>query len=79
MVQQLLTAYFERRDQAVDPPPLLTGRDLMTGFGLTEGRLIGLMLSRLKEAQAIGQVQTRAEAVAFLRADPEFAKYSEEN
>ena len=79
VVQQLLTAYFERRDQAVDPPPLLTGRDLMTGFGLTEGRLIGLMLSRLKEAQAIGQVQTRAEAVAFLRADPEFAKYSEEN
>jgi poly(A) polymerase len=79
IINNLIAAYFEQRDQVVDPPALLTGRDLMAELGLTQGRLIGLLLSRLKEAQATGQVQTKAEALAFIKADPDFVKHKEEN
>ncbi|MCB9098548.1 MAG: HD domain-containing protein [Anaerolineales bacterium] len=70
---RLLTAYFEAQDQVVDPPPLLNGRDLMDIFGLKEGRLIGLLLGNLKEAQAAGEVADRAAAIDFIKADPNFA------
>lgn len=73
VVVQLLTAYFEAQDQVVDPPPLLNGRDLMDIFGLKEGRLIGLLLGHLKEAQAAGEVPDRAAAIDFIKADLNFA------
>ena len=74
VTNQLLTAYFEQQDQVVNPPPLLTGRDLIGEFGLSTGQIIGTLLDRLKEAQAVGQVQTRDEAVAFIQADPDFQR-----
>jgi putative nucleotidyltransferase with HDIG domain len=79
VINRLVAAYFEQRDQVIEPPPLLTGRDLIETFGLTEGRLIGLLLGRLKEAQAIGQVQTKAQALTFIKTDPDFLKHKEEN
>jgi poly(A) polymerase len=79
VIDKLLTTYFEQYDQVVNPPPLLTGRDLIKQLSLTQGRLIGLLLSRLKEAQATGQVQTKAEALAFIKADPDFLKHEEES
>lgn len=73
VVQQLLTAYFETKDQVIDPPPLLTGHDLMEIFDLKEGRIIGLLLRNLKEAQAAGEVGDRNSAIAFIKTDPNFA------
>lgn len=70
---QLLRAYFEAQQQVVDPPPLLNGRDLIDIFGLKQGRLIGLLLGNLKEAQAAGEVADRAAAIDFIKADPNFA------
>ncbi|MBI1880873.1 MAG: HD domain-containing protein, partial [Chloroflexi bacterium] len=72
VVYKLIIAYFEQREQVVDPPPLLTGRDLIETLGLAEGRLIGVLLSRLKEAQATGEVLDKAAALAFIQADPDF-------
>lgn len=72
VVYKLSAAYFEQRDQVVEPPPLLTGRDLIETLDLTEGRLIGVLLNRLKEAQATGEVTNRIEALAFIQADPDF-------
>jgi hypothetical protein len=74
VAHKLISAFFEQRDGVIDPPPLLTGHDLIDLFGLGEGRLIGLLLGRLKEAQAIGQVEDRAAAVAFIKNDPDFIK-----
>lgn len=71
---KLITAYFEQRDQVVDPPSLLSGYDLIQTFGLAEGRLIGVLLSRLKEAQAMGEVTDKAAALAFIQNDPDFVK-----
>jgi AraC-like DNA-binding protein len=79
VINKLIAAYFEQRDQVINPPPLLTGRDLIDGLGLTQGRHIGLLLSRLQEAQATGQVQTKAEALAFIKTDPDFLKHREKH
>ena len=75
VIHRLVAAYFEQQNQVVDPPPLLTGRDLIETIGISEGRLIGLLLKRLKEAQAAGQVRDRAEALAFIKADSDFASF----
>jgi putative nucleotidyltransferase with HDIG domain len=72
VVYKLVAAYFEQREQVVEPTPLLTGRDLMDTLGLSEGRLLGVLLNRLKEAQATGEVTDRAAALAFIQADPDF-------
>lgn len=69
VIYQLLEAYFSQREQVVEPPPLLSGRDLIEQFNLHEGRLIGRLLNRLKEAQAVGQVSNRQEALAFVEAE----------
>ncbi|MCB0156298.1 MAG: CCA tRNA nucleotidyltransferase, partial [Anaerolineae bacterium] len=79
VVKTLLTAYFSRPAEMIDPPPLLTGHDLITMLNLTEGPLIGMLLDRLKEAQATGQVNNKAQAVAFIEADPDFSQYRDNN
>jgi tRNA nucleotidyltransferase/poly(A) polymerase len=75
LVYKLVTAYFEQHEQVVDPPPLLSGRDLIELLGLSQGRLVGLLLNRLKEAQATGEVNDREMALAFIQADPDFIEY----
>ena len=66
-VGALLDAYFNRQQTAVAPAPLLTGRDMIDQFGLTEGPEVGRLLADLKEAQATGQVTTRAQADEWVR------------
>lgn len=73
VIRQLLDAYFTGHAQVVDPPPLLTGHDLMETWGLTEGQLIGQLLQQLKEAQATGRVTTKAQALDFIKSHLDFA------
>ncbi len=67
VAETLLTHCFERYEETVDPPPLVTGHDLMSELGLVPGPEIGRLLETLREAQAAGEVRTRAEAVALAR------------
>ena len=41
------------------PPPLMTGREVMTLLNLTEGPRVGAAVRFLKEAEAVGDVTTR--------------------
>lgn len=75
LIIRLLADFFDQHDRLVDPPLLLNGRDLITELGLKEGRLIGQLLLRLKEAQAVGEVHNRAEAIEFIKTDPDFGSY----
>ena len=51
----------------VGPPRLLSGKELLVEFALEPGPAIGRLLAVLREAQAAGEVNTRDEALAYLR------------
>ncbi len=67
-VASMLADYYQRRQQVVSPPKLISGHDLMDEFGLQEGPRIGELLEAVREAQAAGEVRTREEALALARA-----------
>jgi putative nucleotidyltransferase with HDIG domain len=48
-------------------PPLLRGGDVMSAFGLAPGPEVGRLLALAREAQDLGVVATREEALAYLR------------
>jgi putative nucleotidyltransferase with HDIG domain len=72
LIRDLLGGWAEQ--QAVDAaPPLVRGEDVMTRLGLPPGPAVGRALARVREAQALGRVRTRDEALAYLdsvSADP---------
>ena len=63
----LLENYWERPEQTVAPPRLLDGHELMKELNLHPGRVIGQLLEAIREAQAIGRIETREQAIHFAR------------
>jgi len=63
----MLDHYFNRPSQAVDPPPLISGEDVMRTLRLKPGPEVGCLLEAVREAQASGAVSTREDALAFLQ------------
>ena len=57
------TAQTVRPRAEIDPPPLVTGADLLAA-GVAEGRAIGVALARVRALQLDGKVATREEAIA---------------
>jgi putative nucleotidyltransferase with HDIG domain len=51
-------------------PPLVRGEDVMAALGLPAGPAVGRALRRVREAQALGLVRTREEALAWLVRTP---------
>lgn len=62
-----LENYWEKPEEAVAPPRLVSGDDLMAELGLLPGPIVGELLREVREAQAIGEVKNRAEALEFAR------------
>jgi len=58
-----MEARWEKNEEMVSPPRLVTGRDLIEAFKLVPGRVVGDLLETIREAQATGQVTTREEAL----------------
>jgi putative nucleotidyltransferase with HDIG domain len=65
LVRDLLGGWPEAESVAA-APPLLRGQDVMTRYGLAPGPLVGDLLARAREAQDLGLVRTREEALAYL-------------
>ena len=61
----LLEAYWETPEQ-VNPVMFLDGNQIMELLELQPGPLIGELLEALREAQAVGVVESREQAVSFL-------------
>jgi len=53
-------------ESAAAAPPLLRGQDVMARYGLTPGPAVGHLLARAREAQDLGLVRSREEALAYL-------------
>jgi tRNA nucleotidyltransferase/poly(A) polymerase len=66
-VVPLLDGYFNRHAEIVSPPPLLTGREIMTELDLPAGPAIGRIVRALQEAQASGEITTRDQALELAR------------
>lgn len=65
VAELLLSHYFERHEETIDPPALVNGHDLMEALGLPPGPVIGQLLETVREAQAAGEVTKREEALAL--------------
>jgi len=65
VARTLLEAYWETPHQ-ITPEMLINGSELMEIFQLQPGPQIGQLLDALREAQAVGQVETREQALSFL-------------
>lgn len=61
----LLAAYFQEYEHVIDPPPLLTGDELIEALGIRPGPRVGELLRALAEEQAAGNITTREEALVF--------------
>jgi len=66
-VVRTLMAGAEEEAAAVASPALLRGEDVMAVFGVPPGPEVGRLLALVREAQALGLVSTREEALALLR------------
>lgn len=65
LVRELLAGWPEEQDRAT-APPLVRGEDVMRHFGLTPGPAVGRLLERVREAQSLGLVHSREDALAYL-------------
>ena len=65
IVRELMAGWQEQQ-QVRAAPPLLRGEDVMARFGLPPGPAVGVFLNRAREAQALGIVHTREEALSYL-------------
>ena len=60
-----LENYWEKREETVAPPRLLDGHELMKELNLESGRIVGQLLEAIREEQAIGNIQSREQAIEF--------------
>jgi hypothetical protein len=66
-LRTLLEAFYEKPQEAVAPPALLNGDDLMSKLGIQPGPKLGEMLTAIREAQAAGEVATAEDALAYAK------------
>jgi hypothetical protein len=67
VVKSLMAAWWENNERVVNPKTLLSGEDLLQEFNLHPGPIIGRLLELLREEQAEGKINTRAEALRFIK------------
>ncbi|MDP3479016.1 MAG: HDIG domain-containing protein, partial [Desulfoprunum sp.] len=74
----VLRAYEKDIRPVLGGPPLLSGRDLIAGFGLQSGPIFAVILKELEALRVEGRINNRAEAMdwvaAFLRDRPSEGK-----
>ncbi len=67
LVTRILDEYWRSVADRLTQPTLINGRDLMQAFAMEPGPQIGRLLDAVREAQAVGAVRTRAEAMALVQ------------
>jgi putative nucleotidyltransferase with HDIG domain len=66
LVRDLLQGWEETPRAGPGAAPLVRGEDVMARFGIPPGPEVGRLLERAREAQGLGLVTTREEALAYL-------------
>jgi len=60
----VLKYHFEKEESS--PPKLIDGHDIINIFKLSPGPRIGALLEEIREAQAVGEIKTRQQAIDFI-------------
>ena len=63
MVSAVLESGAEQPGNRTGNPPLINGHDLMDSLDLPPGPRIGSLLERLREAEAVGEISSREDAI----------------
>ena len=63
---EILQYYYKEFTQR-PPKPLLDGKEVMEVLRIPQGKALGTFLERLREAEIAGKVQTKEEALKFLK------------
>ena len=63
----MLENWFEKPAESIAPPVLVNGDDLMRELKLQPGKKIGEILEAIREAQAMGEISTRDQALEMAR------------
>lgn len=66
MLNLLFTKYFKESQKIILPKKFLDGKDIMRNLKLPSGRIIGIILEHLAEAQVEGKFNNKDEALAYL-------------
>jgi len=66
-LQQFLDIYSKSKEKVESLPKLLSGNDVMEILEIPVGPRVGAILKTLKEAQISGDINTREEAIAFIK------------
>jgi tRNA nucleotidyltransferase/poly(A) polymerase len=74
IVRLFMENWWEKRPETIAPPPLVNGNDLMQELNLETGPLIGKLLEAVREAQAVGEVSTREQAIMMAKKNLEVEK-----
>jgi len=67
VVRLMLENWYEKPAESIAPTPLVNGDDLISELDLQPDKLIGELLETLREAQAMGEVSTREQALDLAR------------
>ena len=67
VVRTLLEAWYEKKEEQVTPQSLVDGNHLMRALSLPPGKKIGELLEAIREAQAMGLVSTKEQALELAR------------
>ena len=66
MLNLLFTKFFKESQKIILPEKLLDGKDIMNHLKLPSGKIIGIILEHLAEAQVEGKFTNKDEALAYL-------------
>jgi tRNA nucleotidyltransferase/poly(A) polymerase len=72
--RQLLDAWYNHREERISPPKLVDGNDLMEILSISPGPAVGKALEAITEAQVEGKIQSREDAVEFIKRQKTFRK-----
>jgi hypothetical protein len=67
LVRTLLSAWWENREESIYPPSLVNGDELMEELDLSSGQLIGYLLESIREAQVVGEIKSKGEAINWAK------------
>lgn len=67
VVRLLLENWYEKPEESVAPPLLVDGTELMRALRIAPGPKVGELLAAIREAQAVGDITTKEEAINLAR------------